>query len=158
MPFSSPFSDLAFARGAVMRSYEGVVLAESFTDPRAEAMETAGPVAMNVRSAPPMRYDAAIRDITGPVPALEGVTFDRRVAFLGRGHGLLVSFGLGHDAVGKLSGNLFVVGELRVMGRAPLGEGAQVGRVLVELGLGHVRADDVVAALAPHAEDLPAFG
>jgi folate-binding protein YgfZ len=40
MPFSSPFSDLAFARGAVMRSYEGVELAEWFTDPRAEAMAT----------------------------------------------------------------------------------------------------------------------
>jgi folate-binding protein YgfZ len=40
MALTSPFADLALARGAVMRSYEGVELAESFTDPGTEAMET----------------------------------------------------------------------------------------------------------------------
>jgi len=40
MPFRSPFANLAVARGAVIRSYEGVELAESYGDPRAEATET----------------------------------------------------------------------------------------------------------------------
>jgi folate-binding protein YgfZ len=40
MPFSSPFADLSLARGALMRSYDGIELAESFTDSKTEAIET----------------------------------------------------------------------------------------------------------------------
>jgi hypothetical protein len=79
----------------------------------------------------------------------------RLAALLGRRHRLLGGAGLGHDAVGKLSGNLFVVGELRVVRRAPLGEGAQMGRVLVELGLGNVGADDVVRPSFPMPRIFP---
>src|SRR5262247_2184059 len=51
--------------------------------------------------------------------------------------GLLLGPGRGDHPLGELAGHFLIVGELGRVHATPLGQGPQVGRVLVGLGLGH---------------------